>query len=201
MKRTLPFLLFLTACGGEEPTPAPEVGPDRPAAGLENPSPKSTGPASQSFLMPGGEHPDHTLIFVEVQKPDGGSFWIAQHETTWPIFNLFFFRPEEESEVDGITGPSKSVFPVERGYGSDGMPALGMTFQSAEAFCQWLNAKQDEKVFRLPTAEEWALSAGATPADWGAHAWHSANAEGIPHPVGTKSPQLNRTARHGRQRC
>ena len=169
MKRALPLLLLAAACSDSEgPTPAPEV----------------TAPRTMAVSMPGGEL---SVDFAEITRADGTTFWIATTEVTWEVYDLFFLRPDEEAEVDGITGPSKSVFPVTRGWGHDGMPALGMTYNAAQSFCAWLNGKELGRSFRLPTAEEWLLAAGDDPADWDAAAWHSGVAEEIPHLVGGKA--------------
>jgi formylglycine-generating enzyme required for sulfatase activity len=155
--------------------------PENPAGAVQEP-----GIAVEPILveLPGGEQ---QIQFLPVAGADGKEFWIARTEVTWDVFDLFFLRPEEESEVDGISGPSKSVFPVTRGFGHDGIPALGMTFGAAQAFCTWLNGKGLPYSFRLPTAEEWQLAAGDPPADWSAAALHSGNADGKPHAVGTKA--------------
>ncbi len=179
MKRILPILL-LASCGDSEPV---VTEPDPPATN-EPELPAPSPPRTAAVTMPGGET---QVDFVEVTRADGSTFWIATTETTWEVFDLFFLRSDEEAEVDGVTGPSKSVFPVTRGYGHDGMPVLGMTFPSAQAFCTWLNSQDSEHNFRLPTVEEWRLAAGDPASDWDGAAWHAGNADDKPHLVASKA--------------
>ena len=186
MRAAALLLLALAACGKRGVTEPLEaaVPPAEPEAAVSDVT-ESQAVEPLRVTMPGGEL---QVEFLPVTRADGTTFWMARTETTWEVFDLFFLRPDEEAEVDGITGPSKSVFPVTRGFGHDGMPALGMTFPSAQAFCTWLNGKELGRSFRLPTAEEWLLAAGAPPADWDAAAWHAGNADSVPHAVASKAP-------------
>ena len=186
MRRALPLVLACAAaCGGEE-SAAPEAMDAPPEPAAAEPVAPEPAPEVEPILveLPGGEQ---TLQFLPVTLADGSAFWIARTETTWDVFDLFFLRPDEEAEVDGITGPSKSVFPVTRGWGHDGMPAIGMTYASAQAFCDWLNGKGLDYAFRLPTAEEWRQAAGPDPEDWDAAAWHAGNTEDQPRAVAGKA--------------
>ncbi len=96
------------------------------------------------------------LLPLNVQ---GKTIWMASTEISWETYDLFFLRAEEDMAIDGITGPSKSVFPVTRGYGHDGMPALGMTLNAAESFCRWLSLRTGQ-TYRLPTVLEWETALG-----------------------------------------
>ena len=127
------------------------------------------------------------LHMVPVPSPSGDALWMSTTEITWDQYDRFFLRPETDAAVDGITGPSLSVFPVTRGYGHDGYPALGMTQNAAERFCEWLNGRQS-RTFRLPTEAEWKLAAGAAPAveELDGVAWHAGNADRSTQPVGTR---------------
>ena len=110
----------------------------------------------------------------------GKTIWMASTEISWNAYDLFFLRSEEDMAVDGITGPSKSVFPVTRGYGHDGMPALGMTLNAAESFCEWLSLRTGQ-TYRLPTVLEWEAALGdqvsvlTADADASTHAPHAVN--------------------------
>jgi putative membrane-bound dehydrogenase-like protein len=133
------------------------------------------------------------MRMLQVTDPDSQTFWISATEVTWEQYDRFFLREDEQVEVDGVTGPSKSVFPVTRGFGHDGFPALGMTFNAANEFCTWLNLS-GQGTFRLPTEEEWKIAAGLAPAaaDIDAFAWYDENSNTEPQRVGTKEPN-----RHG----
>ncbi len=130
------------------------------------------------------------------------SFWIGKHEVTWDAFDIFVFRmdlTEKERTLDGRDAksrPSKPYGAPDRGFGHAGYPALGMTYHSAQMYCQWLSKKTGKK-YRLPTEVEWqyAAIAGAeqTPAAMGPDAlakgaWYWDNAEDKTHPVGKKEP-------------
>ena len=127
------------------------------------------------------------LDFVPVGMDDGTTLFVSTTEVPWEIYDLFFLREEEQVEVDGITGPSRSVFPVTRGFGHDGIPALGMTLHAAQEFCRWASLS-GTRAFRLPTEQEWRRAAGPAPSDLAAAAWFAANAEGKPHHVGSLAP-------------
>jgi putative membrane-bound dehydrogenase-like protein len=120
-----------------------------------------------------------TIEFKEVATEGGASIFVSTTEISWNVYDLFFLREDEQIEVDGITGPSHSVFPVTRGYGHDGMPAIGMTYSAAQNFCKWLSAQYDHE-FRLPTSREWrsALGQAKTSAQT---AWLKDNSGGTPH--------------------
>ncbi len=129
------------------------------------------------------------MRMLPVTGADSKTFWISATEITWDQYDRFFLREEEQVQVDGITGPSRSVFPVTRGFGHDGFPALGMTFAAANEFCRWLSLSAPG-TFRLPTQEEWQLAAGEAiaPAELQGFAWHVGNSDDIPHRVGQKKP-------------
>jgi formylglycine-generating enzyme required for sulfatase activity len=148
-------------------------------------------------------------IPVSLKKPDAGAtaaetpekaFWISKHEVTWDAFDIFVFRldlSEKERTLDGrgaISRPSKPYGAPDRGFGHAGYPALGMTYHSAQMYCEWLSKKTGKK-YRLPTEVEWqhaALGGSAqAPAAMGVDelakvAWYWDNAEDKTHPVGKK---------------
>lgn len=187
----------LAVCDAASPVAAPEV---EPAEELE------TEPAAETGALPESEvAPDSTpesvatktfhhefaegigLEFARIQGEDGGTYWMSTTEVPWELYDLFFLREDEQVEVDGITGPSRSVFPVTRGYGHDGIPALGMTLHAAEEFCRWAS-QTPERNFRLPSEEEWRFAAGEAPAseEYSSFAWFSDNAEDAPHLIAQK---------------
>ena len=77
-----------------------------------------------------------------------------------------------------------------------------VSWQDAQAFIKWLNAKEDGERYRLPSEAEWEYAARAgttTRYSWGdsaseadAYAWYEKNAhdrgEGYAHTVGVKKP-------------
>ena len=81
----------------------------------------------------------------------------------------------------------------------DTHPVVEVSYNDAQAFIRWLNAKTGGN-YRLPTEAEWeyAARAGTTSRySWGdnkrqaeAYAWHTWNSEGCTHAVGSKEPNL-----------
>jgi formylglycine-generating enzyme required for sulfatase activity/uncharacterized membrane protein len=74
-------------------------------------------------------------------------------------------------------------------------PVTLITWQDAQAFCDWLS-REEGRTYRLPTGAEWQWAAqagsaeafyfGAAASEMDAHAWHKANSDDRVHPVGTK---------------
>jgi formylglycine-generating enzyme required for sulfatase activity len=135
---------------------------------------------------------------VTVETPTGPrpvevpSFWIGRTEVTWDEYDVFAFRldmsrADAAAAPDAESRPSRPYGAPDRGYGHDGYPALGMTYQAAVAYAAWLSAKTGHS-YRVPTDAQWTLAAtaGARSLAGGpsALAWHSGNAGETPHPVG-----------------
>jgi|MDSW01.1.fsa_nt_gb putative membrane-bound dehydrogenase-like protein len=136
--------------------------------------------SAQELITPGG----NTIVFSAV--PGHPGVMMAVKELSWEIYDEFFLREEDEIEVDGISGPSHSVFPVTRGFGHKGMPAIGMTYAAAEKFCQWLSLRTSKKV-RLPTVAEWeaSFSKGLISSEG---SWLKSNSGNEPHLLGSFPP-------------
>lgn len=49
--------------------------------------------------------------------------------------------------------------------GKERHPVVHVSYGDAVAYCQWLSAKDENAVYRLPTAGEWELAAGHMPKD------------------------------------
>ena len=56
--------------------------------------------------------------------------------------------------------------------GKDDYPAVGISIKNAEAYCDWLTAKDPKHIYRLPSEEEWILAAGHMPKDVAMNSGH-----------------------------
>lgn len=124
------------------------------------------------------------------------AFWIAKHEITWDIYDIFAFRldvaREDRPKIDITARPSRPYGAPDKGYGHSGYPAIGMTATAAEAFARWLSEKTGH-TYRIATEAEWlhaAAEAYGTAAlsrqRLDATAWTAENSDGQTHPVGQK---------------
>jgi formylglycine-generating enzyme required for sulfatase activity len=169
------------------------------AFGISSPyldaSTKGKGLEVKTIAIPGS-----LIKFEVVRLPESATakkkLWIAKTETTWEAFDIFAFRldltqEEQAKGVDAQSRPSRPYGAPDRGFGHNGYPAIGMTFLSAQSYCDWLSKKTGLK-FRLPTESEWesAASSGGTqkfqPLE--DYAWFFENAKFKTHPVGKKKP-------------
>lgn len=133
---------------------------------------------------------EFNLIKIPAAK-GGKSFWMGETEVTWDLYDVYAFRldltaQEQASGVDAKARPSKPYGAPDRGFGHKGFPALSMTANAGQKFCEWLSKKTGRK-FRLPTEAEWehAARAGETAAPkLDDVAWHWDNAEDTTHAVG-----------------
>jgi formylglycine-generating enzyme required for sulfatase activity len=131
---------------------------------------------------------------IEVPVP---ALWVAKTELEWKAFDIWAFRldlPEAviaSGEYDAEARPSRPYGAPDRGFGHDGYPAIGMTFQAAKNFCAWL-AEQTGRPFRLPNEAEWeyAARAGAEsePTDLDSVSWNWDNGDDKTQPVGRLAP-------------
>ena len=91
--------------------------------------------------------------------------------------------------ADAVTRPSEPLetTPYDRDWGLGRRPAVGVSRNAAELYCQWLSANTGH-AFRLPDEREWVLACGPSPSDLEAHAWVDSNSDGMTQPVGTRAP-------------
>jgi len=57
--------------------------------------------------------------------------------------------------------------------GMDNYPVVNIAIDDAEAYCNWLTAKDPQHSYRLPTEEEWVLAAGHMPKDVAMNSGHA----------------------------
>jgi len=130
-------------------------------------------------------------------------FWMASHEVTWDLYELFLDKGFEASssegslspKIDGLTRPSIPYLDMTFGMGKEHKPAIAMTQYGAIQFCRWLYLKTGV-FFRLPTEAEWEYAAragtntkyffGDDPSKLGDFAWYGENSDGTTHKIGQK---------------
>ena len=144
-----------------------------------------------------------------VHKVQVDPFWMAKHETTWDLYNLFMSRSLDELQpafnsknevnidIDAVSGATTPYVEMSFGMGTDGFPAISMTQLAAKKFCQWLSAITGN-FYRLPTEAEWeyacragsekAYSFGDDPKELNNYAWFKDNSNNKYHKVGQKLP-------------
>ena len=133
-------------------------------------------------------------------------FWMADHETTWNLYQLFVDRtidslnrkgvknPSITIEVDGVSGASIPYIDMSLGMGTDGYPVINVSQHAASTFCEWLSAMTGH-YYRLPTEAEWEYACRAGSEEdyhFGRdeslddYAWYNTNSGETYHPIKTK---------------
>lgn len=133
------------------------------------------------------------------------AFWMASHELTWNLYELFLFKDFEAKisggnvppNVDAVTRPTRPYIDMTFGMGKGNKPAIGMTQYNAIQFCKWLYERTGV-FYRLPTEAEWeyACRAGAKSeyhfgddvSELSKYAWFQDNSNLQTHEVGLKLP-------------
>ncbi len=157
----------------------------------ESPAPRE----NQQITIPG------SAVSFELVWVEAGGFYLGKTEVTWDEYLLYcdFDNPERQAGkgVDGISRPSKpleDVAPYDRDWGLGRRPAVGMSWNAARRYCEWLSKITGRK-FRLPTEAEWLLACGTPPtAALAEHAWFADNSDEMTQEVGQKRP--NATGLH-----
>lgn len=150
---------------------------------------------------------DHTPITVEVPKttlsielvpvtmPDGSTVLVTRREIEWPLYNTYVHALDQDDAASPddagiVTRPTKPYINMDRGWGNDNYPAMGMSYLAAQEFCTWLGHKTG-RTFRLPTEAEWeaiAMQGGTTPENVEARTWNAGNTNETTEARATREP-------------
>ena len=110
--------------------------------------------------IPATQIPFEMVLVPGDAERDIRPLYVGKFEVTWDEFMPWvdgrdLENPDSLGELRAMKlRPSPPYGSVDRGFGMDRRPALGMSRLSAELYCQWLS-QQTGKVYRLPTQQEW----------------------------------------------
>lgn len=181
VRRSIPTLLFPLALACQSQAP---IGEEPEASAQEGDY------VDYVEALPGTD-----VTFDMAWIPEG-RFWIGRTEVTWDEYLLYCAFEEGQGlppEVDAISRPSKplATFPYDHDWGKGRRPAIGMSWNGAKKYCEWLSLVTG-KEYRLPSEEEWRLACGDTPPDaLKEHAWYDRNSAGQTQKTGLKKPNQN----------
>jgi len=130
-------------------------------------------------------------VGIEMVWVPEAHLWVSKHEVTWDEF-LLYCDFEESNAIapgaDAVSKPSKPLdwTPYDRDWGVGRRPAVGMSWNSAKLYCEWLSQNTSIR-YRLPRESEWQTCAGERPADLASAAWFEENSNGMTQEVGQKA--------------
>ncbi|WP_005223260.1 formylglycine-generating enzyme family protein [Marichromatium purpuratum] len=167
--------------------PEPEVRPE-PIAGLRDPlKDHSEGPAM--VWLPGG-------VFTMGQEDSPYNDEKPAHPVRVDAFSIGQY-PVTFAEYDRFCEATGREKPEDQGWGREERPAINVSWEDAQAYCDWLSQETGES-YRLATEAEWEYACRAgTETPWccgddeaqlGDYAWYDENAGGQTYPVGQKQP-------------
>ncbi|GJM17812.1 MAG: hypothetical protein DHS20C14_00250 [Phycisphaeraceae bacterium] len=173
------MLIAVTIAHGEEP-PAEQDAVDS--------GPESATVAVRTVRIPGTVE---EFELVEIPSDSDGDLWVARTEVAWELYDIYLYAldvPEGEADADAVSRPSKPYVPPDRGMGHAGYPAIGMTRQAAQSFCDWLEVRTGLAA-RLPTPAEFTRFAAVdVTTSLEDLAWTNATSERTTHPTGRLAP-------------
>jgi formylglycine-generating enzyme required for sulfatase activity len=104
------------------------------------------------------EQPQHK---VRITRP----FYLGAHEVTEAQFRQFYedsgYKLDSERRSSGLSADARISRPWAPGWrASDQKPVVYVSWNDAEAFCDWLS-RREGRHYRLPTEAEWEYAARA----------------------------------------
>ena len=105
-----------------------------------------------------------------IHRVDLDPFWMADHETTWNLYQLFIRTAKDSLNntlikydadiiaLDSILQDSISGFDMDKG--TDDYPVVNVSQFAASIFCEWLTTVTGH-FYRLPTEAEWEYACRA----------------------------------------
>lgn len=124
------------------------------------------------------------------------SFLIGRTEVPWELYDIFYLRldvpRDERAKVDAASRPSRPYGAPDRGFGHRGYAAISLTHGAAMRFAAWLSARTGHD-YAVASDAQWQRAAdvafaGVAAAAIAGQAWSAMNAEGMPHPIATRTP-------------